>query len=131
LIELAICNGRLWGVVSWEKEHGTDRYNPDPAKRQRPTLGIPILLGLEQTDATHWRGRIYNPEDGKTYHATVTQQQQNVINVEGCVLGGWICSSEDWTRASASTGSVGSSPASDVCSRLSNGTGLPHQGGLK
>src|ERR1700759_462744 len=42
------CGGAMWGVVSWEKTPGgTDAQNPDPSKRTRPTLGLPILLNMQ------------------------------------------------------------------------------------
>src|SRR5262245_27821990 len=45
-IRIADCDGRLWGVVSWEAKPGVDRNNPDPNLRSRPTLGMPVLLGM-------------------------------------------------------------------------------------
>ena len=46
-IKIADCDGRLWGVVAWEAQPGgMDKKNPDPNLRSRPTLGMPILLGM-------------------------------------------------------------------------------------
>src|ERR1043165_3973424 len=45
-IRIDQCGGKMWGIVSWEKTAGVDRENPDPAKRARPTLGMPVLMGL-------------------------------------------------------------------------------------
>src|SRR5450756_2234968 len=38
-IRIIDCNGRLWGVVSWEIYPDVDSHNPDSSKRSRPTLG--------------------------------------------------------------------------------------------
>ena len=44
-IRVAQCNASMWGVVSWEKTPGgRDEYNPDVSKKNRPTLGMAILL---------------------------------------------------------------------------------------
>jgi len=130
-IRTAVCGGRLWGVVSWEREAGTDEKNPDPSLRSRPTLGLPVLLGLTPMTANRWAGSIYNAENGKTYQATVTLKQAEELEVEGCVLRGWVCSSETWTRVRPAPSSVGSVSGVDLCLRPGVGAGLPHQGGLK
>jgi uncharacterized protein (DUF2147 family) len=65
-IRIVDCAGALWGVVAWEKEPGVDEKNPDPAKRSRPTLGMPILLGMKPIAPGKWDGPIYNSENGKT-----------------------------------------------------------------
>src|SRR6266850_8223003 len=44
-IRIDNCAGKLWGIVAWEKEPGFDNENPDPTKKGRPILGMPILLG--------------------------------------------------------------------------------------
>jgi uncharacterized protein (DUF2147 family) len=96
-IRIVNCNNQYWGVVSWEKTPGIDRYNPDQAKRSRPTLGMPVLIGMRQSKQTEWSGEIYNSNDGKTYSATITLANPNVLQVRGCVLG-FLCGGEDWTR---------------------------------
>jgi hypothetical protein len=45
-IRIDNCGGKLWGVVAWEKEPGFDKQNPDPAKKGRPILGMPILMAM-------------------------------------------------------------------------------------
>jgi uncharacterized protein (DUF2147 family) len=47
-----------------------DANNPNPAERQRPICGIQIVDGLKlQRDGSWDAGRIYDPEDGKSYDA--------------------------------------------------------------
>jgi uncharacterized protein (DUF2147 family) len=97
-IRIENCSGRLWGVVSWEKEPGgVDSNNPDPAKRRRPTLGMPVLLGMQPTGANQWEGKVYNSRDGKTYPVTLAMTSPNVLRIEGCLLG-FLCGGENWTR---------------------------------
>ena len=72
-IKIADCDGRLWGVVAWEAQPGgIDKKNPDPNLRSRPTLGMPILLGMTSSKANRWDGQIYNSEDGHTYSANIS-----------------------------------------------------------
>lgn len=92
------CGGALWGAISWEERAGgRDTQNPDPAKRNRPTLGMPILLHMTPTQPNRWEGEVYNAEDGRTYSASISLLGPNTLHIEGCVLG-FLCGGEDWTR---------------------------------
>lgn len=97
-IRIDNCAGKLWGIVAWEKEPGFDNDNPDPTKKGRPILGMPILLGMKPTKPNLWEGEIYNSQNGKTYDAKITMVNDNTLKLEGCVLGGWFCGGENWTR---------------------------------
>jgi uncharacterized protein (DUF2147 family) len=130
-IQTAVCEGRLWGVVSWETQPGIDENNPDPALRKRPTLGLPVILGMAPTSANRWEGEIYNAENGKTYDASVTLKQPNLLEVKGCVLRGWVCSGEDWRRVQTATPAATPQPANDLCLRLVAAPRRSEQGRLK
>jgi len=73
-----------------------DVHNIDASKRNRPVVGVQILMGLQPQGANKWTGQAYNPEDGKTYDVTVTLENANILKVEGCVL--FICQTKTWTR---------------------------------
>jgi uncharacterized protein (DUF2147 family) len=147
-IKIADCDGRLWGVVTWEAHPGIDKKNPDPNLRTRPTLGMPILLGMTPTKTNQWDGKIYNSEDGHTYSANISLLDQNTLRVQGCFLG-FLCGGENWTRVepeitastqraptkstsgSRKTASNAPEPADDVCSKTPASTGFSHERGLK
>jgi uncharacterized protein (DUF2147 family) len=96
-IRIDNCGGKLWGIVAWEKEPGKDDENPDPAKRTRPTLGIPIILGFPQTKPNRWEGEIYNSQNGKLYSANISMVDDNTLDLEGCLV--WpLCQTQKWTR---------------------------------
>lgn len=63
-----------------------DRENPDPAKRKRPLIGLHILIGMKPAGDAAWQGAIYNPDDGKTYSASVRLTGDR-MKVKGCVAG--------------------------------------------
>jgi uncharacterized protein (DUF2147 family) len=161
-IKIENCGKSLWGVISWESEPGGhDTNNPDPSKRERPTLGMPILLDMKPSEPNKWDGHVYNAENGKTYDANISLSSPDVLRIEGCVLG-FLCGGEDWTRVSApadaqnpasgrTAGSpprgsrpatppqarrrappAGAAPApSAVCSNVATSTGLAHERRLK
>jgi uncharacterized protein (DUF2147 family) len=132
-IQLENCNGLLWGMVIWERMPGRDDENPDPALRGRPTLGIPIVLGMRpvvQGPETVWHGQIYNAMNGRTYDASIKLLSPDVLHLEGCVLGGLFCGGQDWTRVKAPQSNAGAAaravPTIDVCSRVANLTRGTH-----
>ena len=88
------CGGNLCATIVGLKEPiskidgkpKVDRENPDPAKRQRPLIGLSILIGMKPAGDNLWKGAIYNPADGRTYSATVSQNGDQ-MKVKGCVAG--------------------------------------------
>jgi uncharacterized protein (DUF2147 family) len=98
-IRVAQCNGSMWGAVSWEKEvGGRDTHNPDVSKRNRPTLGMLILLSMKKQAGTDsWEGQVYNAKDGQTYSSSITPTDPDHLEIRGCVLG-FLCGGETWTR---------------------------------
>jgi uncharacterized protein (DUF2147 family) len=142
-IRIDDCDGALWGIVSWEKTPGgVDSHNPNPAERNRPTLGLRILLAMKPTKPGLWEGEVYNAENGKTYTSKVSLSSPDVLRIEGCVLG-FLCGGENWTRVKAEpprtppapqrTGRANPAPppALTACSGISDGAGPAHKGGLK
>jgi uncharacterized protein (DUF2147 family) len=106
-VRLVNCGEALCGRVEWLKEPSDpatgkpkrDARNADPGKRDRPLIGVDILMGMRRGETPdQWAGDIYNPEDGKTYQARLTLQGARTLEVKGCVLAGLICKSQAWSR---------------------------------
>ena len=117
-IKVIGCGDALWGFVGWETDPGIDAKNPDPAKRTRPTLGMPVLLGMKPSGPDRWEGAIYNSEDGKTYSGGVSLMGANVLRVRGCVLG-FLCGGENWTRVQSPQPATAALLDADLCGRVS------------
>lgn len=98
-IRVAQCNGSMWGAVAWEKTPGgRDEYNPDASKKNRPTLGMAILIDMKKkAGADQWEGQVYNAKDGQLYSSTITPAGTDQLEIKGCVLG-FLCGGETWTR---------------------------------
>ena len=120
-IRVAQCNGSVWGVVAWEKKPGgRDENNPDASKKDRPTLGMPILLDMKKTQgADQWEGQVYNAKDGQTYSASITPAGFDQLEIKGCVLG-FLCGGETWTRVGPP---IPSSPVNSMAKSASKTTG--------
>lgn len=93
----AIC-GRLVDSDSIRADpQARDKNNKDPAQRQRLLKGLPMLWGFTGR-ARQWEGgSVYNPDDGGTYHGTVTIVDANTLKVRGCII--WpLCKAQVWKR---------------------------------
>jgi uncharacterized protein (DUF2147 family) len=100
------------GTLIWTKTPGgVDSNNPDPAKRNKPLLGLEIIKGMKLKGQDWWEGTVYNAANGKTYEATLVPQGPTAVRIEGCVLGGLLCDGETWTRAPESVGAIRPKPA--------------------
>jgi len=97
-IQITPCANALWGIISWVREPGVDSQNPDPAKRSRSIVGVAILRDMKSVSPNRWEGEVYNAQNGKMYSANITLLSDDILKIEGCVLGGLFCGGENWTR---------------------------------
>jgi uncharacterized protein (DUF2147 family) len=82
-----------------------DIRNEDPSMRDRPIVGLTIFSGLAPSAPATWTGKIYNPEDGHTYAATLTMVSRSQITLRGCKA--WLlCGEKQWLRTSAPPAAV-------------------------
>lgn len=100
IVTIAPCGQQLCGkltkfVKPTPGGNTKDVKNPEAAMRSRPLLGINILSGFTR-DGQKWKGKIYDPESGKTYRSIISRSGGTVLNVEGCVA--MFCQSQTWTE---------------------------------
>ena len=112
-IEIYTCEGKYCGKIVWLKEPNypandpkgmggkpkVDRENPDPANRERPTLGMNLLSGFTHAGGNLWEGgQIYDPREGKTYKCKMTLETPDHLKVRGFVGISLFGKTNDWTR---------------------------------
>ncbi len=106
-IELAPCGnqatGQLCGFIATILEKDPtiiprDKKNPDPSLRNKPLLGLPIFYNFSYYGENRWKkGKVYNPENGKTYKAKLKMLDSHSLRAGGCW---WIfCRTYVWKRA--------------------------------
>jgi uncharacterized protein (DUF2147 family) len=86
-VRIAPCGDALCGHITWLKDKS------GPAK-----VGQRVFYGMKPNGAGSWKGSAFNPEDGKTYSGKMTVSG-NSLTTSGCVLGGLICKTVNWSRA--------------------------------
>lgn len=110
-IEIFKVDGKYSGKIVWVKdavyarddpEAGKpvhDRENPDPAKRDRSMIGLNLLDGFQYAGDKSWtKGTLYNPRNGKTYHANLTLSKDGALKVRGYVGVSLLGETTVWTR---------------------------------
>ena len=73
-----------------------DRLNPNPSLRKRQLIGVMLVSNMASAGDNNWRGSIYNPDDGRTYSASL-KLSGRVLQVKGCVAG-ILCKSNSFRR---------------------------------
>jgi uncharacterized protein (DUF2147 family) len=90
-----------------------DIRNENPSMRGRSIVGLTIFNGMTPSAPSTWTGKIYNPEDGHTYSATLTVLSRKQILLRGCKA--WLlCGEKQWLRTGA--------PPADVIPTAPEGT---------
>ncbi len=106
-VRISNCGDAICGALVWLKEPNdpgtgkpkTRQENADAAKRNRPLLGVQIVLGMKPSGTPdQWKGQVYNAKDGNTYTGSFTMTGADSAELKGCALG-FICKSQTWTRA--------------------------------
>lgn len=106
-VRIGNCGDALCGALVWLKQPNDpatgrpkiDKENADEAKRNRPLIGVEIVLGMKPTGTPdQWKGKVYNAKDGNTYTGFFTMTGPDTAELKGCALG-FICKSQIWTRA--------------------------------
>jgi uncharacterized protein (DUF2147 family) len=127
-IKVVSCPPALWGVISAEVKPGRDEANPDPAQRNRPMLGVPILINMKQSEPNLWTGKIYDARGGSLYDAKMSLSRNDMLEVRGC-MGGIFCGGEDWKRVTDTNIPPLPQPQAAPANQPKNGAMAPAKGG--
>lgn len=101
LITIAPCGATLCGTIARaliiKPGHPqTDVHNPDPRLRERKLIDMTILSGFSPGRDRWDKGRIYDPESGRTYRSVLKLNPDQSLKVSGCIA--FFCRSQRWTR---------------------------------
>ena len=110
-VQISPCGTQLCGRVVWLRspfdENGCDlrdRYNPEPALRDRPIVGLEVLRGLQDSGdgPSAWvGGTIYDPASGSTYRCSLQLETDNRLRLRGYLGIPIIGRTTTWIRVGA------------------------------
>jgi uncharacterized protein (DUF2147 family) len=114
VIDIFRCGEKYCGMIKWIKEPNytaednngmegrpkIDNRNPDPKLRDRPLVGIKMMYDFAYAGRNIWNGgRIYNPENGKTYSGIITLISPTTLHLRGFFIVSLLGRTTEWTRA--------------------------------
>jgi uncharacterized protein (DUF2147 family) len=95
IIEVSRCGPAWCGTVVW----ATAKAKANARKGGTPNLvGTRILSGARPVGKGVYKGRGFVPRRNISAPATIRHLGPNVMEVEGCALGGLLCKEQRWTR---------------------------------
>lgn len=105
IVEIYRCGELYCGRIVWLKEStnpdGTDKLdteNPEPSKRDRPIIGLVMVWDFRYQGNGRWEdGRIYDPDNGKTYSCKM-KLEGDKLNVRGYIGLSLFGRTTVWTR---------------------------------
>ncbi|MEP7168003.1 MAG: DUF2147 domain-containing protein [Bacteroidota bacterium] len=97
---------KFMGKIVWLKDPNEsdgkaklDKKNPDKSLQGRPVLGLPLLKDFVYDEDNVWtEGKIYDPDEGKTYSCKITMTNNQSIEVRGYVGISLFGRTEIWKR---------------------------------
>lgn len=93
-------NGYCAALVPFEKPDLIDVKNPVDSLRNRSLRGATTIYGLRyDAGQRRWHGgKVYNPENGKTYSCYCTITDRGTMVFRGYIGVGLLGGSQTWTR---------------------------------
>jgi uncharacterized protein (DUF2147 family) len=76
-----------------------DDKNPEETKRSQPLVGLVIMNSFKFDNDDEWNGgKIYDPQNGKTYSCYLSLKDKNTLKVRGYIGISLIGRTDYWTR---------------------------------
>ncbi len=95
VVQVSQCGNAYCGTVI----RASDKAKANARKGGTQNLiGTRILSGLKPAGNNRYKGKVFVPKRNIFASATVRQVGANVMEVEGCVIGGLLCDEQRWTR---------------------------------
>ena len=95
-VKMYKCGGAYCGKVVGGTS-AKDIHNPNKALRSRRMVGVRMIWGMKKSGSSY-SGKLYNPNDGKTYTGKISKITGSSMRLAGCVFGGLICKSQTWRK---------------------------------
>jgi uncharacterized protein (DUF2147 family) len=90
-VQIAPCGAKFCGVL-------VKAFDGTGAEVESPNVGKQLVWDMTANgDGSYGGGKVWAPDRDKTYKSKMSLSG-DTLSVSGCVLGGMICRSQDWTR---------------------------------
>jgi uncharacterized protein (DUF2147 family) len=99
-VHIAPCPAKadqLCGVFTWLKNPTNKAGKPVTDPAGKPVMGMTFIRDFKRVGPGRWHGgKIYDPDEGKTYDSKMQIAPDGTLKLSGCVL--FICQAQIWKR---------------------------------
>ena len=88
-VTMTPCSGKICGVISRTFNGGGEYDSPNKGKT--------LVINMVPNGGGKYSGKVWRPSNGKIYIGKMTLNG-NALKLQGCVAGGLLCSSQNWSR---------------------------------
>lgn len=88
-VTISTCGSAVCGTIS--------RTFNSSGEYQSPNLGRQIVIDMAPQGGGEYEGSVWRPSNDKIYIGKMTVSGDS-LRLRGCVAGGLICASQNWTR---------------------------------
>jgi uncharacterized protein (DUF2147 family) len=94
-VRTAPCGQQLCGTIVSATAKALDDARAAGVDR---LIGTELLRDYRRTGPARWSGTVFIPDMGRSFSSHIVEVSPGTLRISGCILGGWICKSQDWTR---------------------------------
>lgn len=98
IVALRLPNYEPGEVDGMDGKPRVDLNNPDESLRSQPLLGLELMKNFTFTGEEWTGGRIYDPDNGKTYKCKMSVKEDGVLNVRGFIGVSLLGRTTQWIR---------------------------------
>ena len=95
IVRTDTCGANLCGTVVWASQDAIADARDGGDGR---LVGMQLLHEYRQDRPGHWTGEVYVPNMGHSFYSTIVQKGPDRLVVAGCILHGFICRHQEWSR---------------------------------
>jgi len=96
-VRIANCGSNVCGTVVWANARAQQKAR---AGGTANLIGTQLFREFRQTGPGAWSGRVFAPDRGRTFSGSLRLSGPNSIIARGCLIGGFFCRSQTWSRIS-------------------------------
>lgn len=89
-VQIQPCSQKFCGIL-------TKSFDKDGSPIQSDNIGKEIVIDMVPDGTGLYSGKVWRPANDKIYIGKLKLDGDHLA-VDGCILGGMICSSQEWTR---------------------------------
>ena len=95
VVKILLCGSELCGEIV---AAGAEAQNDAREAGVERLIGTELLQDYRKTGSGRWTGTVFVPDMARSFSSHIVQRSPDVLRISGCILGGLICKSQDWTR---------------------------------